>query len=105
MNRVRHEGSDGRHKNGFIGGMGSIQDKNGANNGGNTIGKMPIGELSKKWARQFSLCKILWGAGFVLAILSLIAVGVVSHRAGNQLQQATQSVAHTRAVLEKLGNI
>jgi PAS domain S-box-containing protein len=105
MNRVRHEGSDGRHKNGFIGGMGSIQDKNGANNGGNTIGKMPIGELSKKWARQCSLCKILWGAGFVLAILSLIAVGVVSHRAGNQLQQATQSVAHTRAVLEKLGSI
>ena len=85
--------------------MGSVQEKNGANNGGNAIKKTPIGEVSKKWARRYSLSKIFLGVGFVLAILSLMAIAVISHRFGKQLQAATQAVAHTRDILDKLGNI
>jgi PAS domain S-box-containing protein len=47
----------------------------------------------------------LWGAGFVLAILSLVAVVAISRRSGKQLQEATRAVTHTREVLEKLGDI
>jgi PAS domain S-box-containing protein len=47
----------------------------------------------------------LWGAGFVLAILSLVAVVAISCRSGKQLQEATRAVTHTREVLEKLGDI
>ena len=47
----------------------------------------------------------MWGAGFVLAILSLVAVVAISCRSGKQLQEATRAVTHTREVLEKLGDI
>jgi len=40
-----------------------------------------------------------------LAILSLVAVGAISRRSGEQLQEATRAVTHTREVLEKLGDI
>jgi PAS domain S-box-containing protein len=47
----------------------------------------------------------LCGAGFVLAILSLVATVAISCRSGQQLQEATRAVTHTREVLEKLGDI
>ena len=85
--------------------MSSVQEKNGTNNGANAIGKVPAVELSQKWARWWSACRILWGTAFVLAILSLVAVVAISRRSGKQLQQASQAVIHTREVIEKLGNI
>jgi PAS domain S-box-containing protein len=47
----------------------------------------------------------LSGAGFVLAILSLLAVVAMSRRSGKQFHEATREVTHTREVLERLGNI
>ena len=85
--------------------MSSVQQKNGINNGRNGVVKVPVGELPKNWTRRYSARKILWGAGSVLAILSLITVVVISRRAGEQLQEATRAVTHTREVLEKIGNI
>jgi PAS domain S-box-containing protein len=41
-------------------------------------------------------------AGFGLALLMLIVISVVSHRSTTQLVETARSVAHTRAVLEKL---
>jgi len=67
--------------------------------------KTPIGELFQKWTQQYSAGRILWGVGFVLAILSLVAVVAISCRSGKQLQEATRAVTHTREVLEKLGDI
>jgi PAS domain S-box-containing protein len=83
----------------------SAQEKKGVNNGGNAVGKTPIGELFQKWTQRYSTDRILWGAGFVLAILSLVAVVAISCRSGKQLQEATRAVTHTREVLEKLGDI
>jgi PAS domain S-box-containing protein len=94
-----------RHKNSFLAGVSSAQEKNGANNSENAVGKTPDGELSPKWARRYSAGKILWGAGFVLAILSLAAVVAISRQSGKQLQEATRAVTHTREVLEKLEDI
>ena len=79
--------------------------KNGPNNGENAFWKTPISKLSQKWAQQYSVRRILWGAGFVLAILILGTVVFISHQSGKQLQEATQAVTHTREVLAKLGNI
>ena len=94
-----------RHKNSYVVGVSPIQRKNGASNGsGNAIGKTPLGELSQKWARRYS-GRILWGAGFVLAILSLAVLVAISRRSGKQLQEATRAVTHTREILEKLGDI
>ncbi len=47
----------------------------------------------------------MWVAGFVLAILSLLAVSTISRRSGRRLQEATRAVTHTREVLEKLTDI
>jgi PAS domain S-box-containing protein len=85
--------------------MSSAQEKNGANNGGNAVGKPPTKELSQKRAQRYSTRKILWGIGSVLAILSLVMIVVISRQSGKQLQEATRAVTHTREVLEKLGNI
>ncbi len=93
-----------RHRNGFVAAVSKVQEKNGPNNGEKAVGKTPSGELSQKWARRYS-SRVLWGAGFVLAILSLVAVGAISRRSGEQLQEATRAVTHTREVLEKLGDI
>jgi PAS domain S-box-containing protein len=79
--------------------------KNGFNNGGNAMGKASAKELLKKWTRQYSTRRILWGVGSVLAIFSLVTVVVISRQSGRQLQEATRAVTHTREVLEKLGNI
>jgi PAS domain S-box-containing protein len=94
-----------RHKNSFLVGVSSAQEKNGANIGGNAVGKTQVGELSHKWAQRYSASRIFWGAGFVLAILSLVAVVAISYRSGKQLQEATRAVTHTREVLDKLGDI
>jgi PAS domain S-box-containing protein len=94
-----------RHKNSFLVGVSSAQEKNGANIGGNAVGKTQVGELSHKWAQRYSAGRIFWGAGFVLAILSLVAVVAISYRSGKQLQEATRAVTHTREVLDKLGDI
>ena len=86
--------------------MNSAQEKKvGANNGGIAVWKTLVVELSQKWARRYSAGRILWGAVFVLAILSLVAVVAISCRSGKQLQEATRAVTHTREVLEKLGDI
>src|SRR5580692_9421472 len=89
--------------------MSPVTEKNGvknvATNGGNAIWKTKVVELSRKWARQYPSRKILWGTGFVLAILGLITFVVISCRAGKQLQQSIQAVTHTGDVLEKLENI
>src|SRR5471030_1343598 len=85
--------------------MSSAQEKNGANNGGNAVGKLPTKELSQKRAQRYSTRRILWGVGSVLAILSLIMIVVISRQSGKQLQEVTRAVTHTREVLEKLGNI
>ncbi len=37
----------------------------------------------------------LWGAGFVLAVLLLVAGIGVSRRSGEQLQEATRALTHT----------
>jgi len=84
-----------RHKNSFVFGVNSAQEKKGATNGGNTIVKTPIGKLFQKWTQRYSTGRILWGAGFVLAILSLVAVVAISCRSGKQLQEATRAVTHT----------
>jgi PAS domain S-box-containing protein len=47
----------------------------------------------------------LWGAGFLLALLSVALVVTVSWQSGEQLRQATWAVAHTREVLEKLAGV
>jgi PAS domain S-box-containing protein len=44
-------------------------------------------------------------AGFGLALLMLIVVSVVSYRSTTQLIETARSVAHTRAVLEKLETV
>ena len=85
--------------------MNSAQETKSANNGGIAVWKTLVVELSQKWARRYSAGRILWGAGFVLAILSLVAVVAISCRSGKQLQEATRAVTHTREVLEKLGDI
>jgi len=69
------------------------------------MGKASAKELLKKWTRQYSTRRILWGVGSVLAIFSLVTVVVISRQSGRQLQEATRAVTHTREVLEKLGNI
>jgi PAS domain S-box-containing protein len=83
----------------------SAQEIKGVNNGGIAVWKTLVVELSQKWARRYSTGKILWGAGFVLAILSLVVVVTISCRSGQQLQEATRAVTHTREILEKLGDI
>lgn len=85
--------------------MSSGQEKNGANNGVKAFVKSLAAKLSQNWARRFPLGRILWGAGFVLAILSLVAVVAISRQSGRQLQEATRAVTRTREVLEKLGDI
>ena len=98
-----------RHKNSFIDGMSLVVEKNGvkngANNGENAVVKAPVKELPKKRTQQYSIRRILWGVGSVLAILSLVTVVVISRQSGKQLQEATRAVTHTREVLEKLENI
>jgi PAS domain S-box-containing protein len=47
----------------------------------------------------------LWGAGFVLAVLTLAEVSVISRRSAVQLQQTTLAFSHTHEILEKLESI
>ena len=49
--------------------------------------------------------KLLWGIGFLFALLGLALVAVDSRRSVEQLQQAGGVVAHTREVLQKLGGL
>jgi PAS domain S-box-containing protein len=83
----------------------STHGKNDASSGENVVGKTPVGEAVQKRAPRYSLGKIFWEAGFVLGILSLVAVAAITRRSGEQLRQATRAVTHTREVLEKLGTI
>src|SRR5664280_2737999 len=82
-----------------------VPQKNAVNNGRIAVWKALVVELFQKWTQRYSTGRILCGAGFVLAILSLISVVVISCRSGKQLQEATRAVTHTREVLEKLGDI
>ncbi len=66
---------------------------------------MSPAEVSHKWTWRYSTTNILWAACFLLAIASLLLVIVVSRQSGEQLQEATRVVAHTREVLEKLAEI
>jgi len=75
------------------------------NNDTIVVWKTLVVELFQKWTQRYSTGRILCGAGFVLAILSLAAVVAISCRSGKQLQEATRAVTHTREVLEKLGDI
>jgi PAS domain S-box-containing protein len=75
------------------------------NDGGNPVGKAPAKEPPKKWTGRYSARQIFGGAGFVLAILSLVTAVAISHRSGKQFQEASRAVTHTREVLEKVGNI
>jgi len=67
--------------------------------------KAAAGALSQKWARRYSTGTILYATALVLAIWGVITVASVAHRSGRQLQEATQSVAHIREVLEKLAGV
>jgi PAS domain S-box-containing protein len=49
--------------------------------------------------------KLLWGIGFLFALLGLALVAVTSRRSVEQLQQASGVVTHTREVLQKLGGL
>ena len=93
------------HKNGFFAPVDLVPKKNAVNNGGIAVWKTLVVELSQKWARRYSTGRILWVAGFVLAILSLVVVVTISCRSGQQLQEATRAVTHTREILENLGDI
>jgi PAS domain S-box-containing protein len=75
------------------------------NSGRIAVWKALVVELFQKWTQRYSTGGILCGAGFVLAILSLVATVAISCRSGQQLQEATRAVTHTREVLEKLGDI
>src|SRR5438034_1059373 len=59
--------------------------------------------LKKKVRRAAG--RISWGAGFALAILSLVSMVAISRQSGEQLKDATRAVTRTREVLEKLGEI
>jgi PAS domain S-box-containing protein len=82
-----------------------VPKKNAVNNGRIAVWKALVVKLFQKWTQRYSTGRILWVAGFVLAILSLVAVVAISCRSGQQLQEATRAVTHTREVLEKLGDI
>ena len=47
----------------------------------------------------------MWGAGFLLALLSTALVVVVSQRSGERLLEATKAVARTREVLERVAEL
>ena len=92
--------------------MGSTYEKNGINNGGNGIAKTVwkvdkaiVKELPQKRTPQFSVRRIFWGAGFVLAIVSLAGVIFLSRQSGKEFEDASKSVTHTREVLEKIATI
>src|SRR5258708_2255226 len=78
---------------------------NGAANRADPAGTAPARELSPIWAQPRFKSGILWGAGFLFAILSLAAVVVVSHESGMQLREATRAVTQTRDILDALGAI
>jgi PAS domain S-box-containing protein len=71
----------------------------------NGAGKTPLQAPSQKRAGQYSVNNFFPGACFVLAMLTLLVVAAISHRSGLRLQEATGAVAHSREVLEKLGEI
>ena len=87
------------------GGVTSAQQPKGGRNGGNGVTHTAAAELSQKWSRQFSPGGILWGAAFLVALLSLAAVVTVSRQSDQQLQEANRAVTRTREVLEKLGEL
>lgn len=93
------------HGNGFFAWVSLAAKKNCANNGRDPSGKRPDAEPSHNRPRRHLAGSVLWGAGLVLAILSLASFVAISHRSGEQLQEATRAVTHTREVLEKLGDI
>jgi PAS domain S-box-containing protein len=49
--------------------------------------------------------RILWGAGFVLALLALAVVAAFSQQSAMRIQATTQTVTHTHEVLDTLGTI
>jgi len=83
----------------------SAHDKKSGSDGGNGVGKTPTAEPSEKWTRGYSVGRILWGVGLLLALLSFALVVSLSRRSGEQLEEASSAVGHTREVLEKLGEI
>jgi PAS domain S-box-containing protein len=83
----------------------SASEKNRSKSGVIAVVKTPAKELSQKWAWRYSTLGTLFGVGFMLAILSLVALVAISRSSGRQLQEATGQVAHTHEVLEKLGEI
>jgi PAS domain S-box-containing protein len=93
------------HGNGFFARMSLAAKNDGANIGKYATGMPPVGEPSQNRARRHLAGSVLWGAGLLLAILSLASVITLSHRSGEQLKEATHAVTHTREVLEKLGDI
>jgi len=66
---------------------------------------MPCAELSQKWTRRYYATKFLWGAGLLLALASVALIVTVSQQSGDRLREATRAVAHTREVLERLGEL
>jgi PAS domain S-box-containing protein len=83
----------------------SAPEKKSGSNDGNGVGKTPAAESSQKWTQRLSAGRILPGAGFILALLSLALVVVLSRRAEEQLREATRTVTQARQILEKLGEI
>ncbi len=93
------------HRIGFLSGVTSAQEIKSGSNGGNGNPRLPAPKVSQKWTHRYSPGSILWGTGFVFALLSVALVVIVSRQSGMQLRQATGAVAHTREVLEKLGEL
>jgi len=85
--------------------MALAQGKNGGKDRKNGAEKTPTEELSQKPLRRSRGRGALWGAGFVLAVLLVVAGIGVSRGSGEQLQQATRALTHTREVLESLADI
>jgi PAS domain S-box-containing protein len=83
----------------------SAQEKKSGSNGVEGVGRTPPAELSHKWTWRTIKENILWGVCFLLGISSLVGVVVVSRQAGDQFHEATRAVAHTREVLQKVGEI
>jgi PAS domain S-box-containing protein len=81
------------------------QHKNGDNKDKSVIQKQPLEPVSKKRTTPYPLNRLLWGAGFIFVIGVLFVFSAVSHRSGVRLQEATQAVAHTHEVLEKLDGV
>jgi PAS domain S-box-containing protein len=83
----------------------SAPDEKSGRNSAEGAAKAPPTELSQKLTPRYSIERILWGAGFLLALSGLVVTATLSRQAWEQLQSATGGAVRTREVLEKLGQI